>query len=436
VLANADLPWPEATLSSGERIRLDQSAFVKYRGTPNRADRLHLFKTFFSAWQGYARTFGVMLDAEVKKNIFYARSRRYPSALAAALDRNHVPVAVYDAVVGAADEGLPTLHRYLKLRARLLGVADLSYHDIYAPLMAAIAREYTIEDARSLVLEALAPLGDGYGRTLAEGFKRRWVDVWPGRGKRSGAYSNGAVYGEHPFILLNFSGHFDGVSTLAHECGHAMHSHLANAQQPYPKAEYSIFVAEVASTFNEALLYRHCIAGARTDDERLALLASWLDSVRGTFFRQSMFAEFERELYRTSEAGSSLTGERLGEIYLELIRRYHGSSQGVCAIDDLYSVEWAYIPHFYANFYVFQYATGIAAATALASRVLAGAPGARDGYLAFLKAGGSDYPFETLKRAGVDLSASAPYKETIAEMNRVMDEMEQILGRRAEAGTP
>ena len=259
VLATADLPWPEVTLSDGARIRLDQSEYVRARTSPIRQDRLEIFRSFFGTWTAYSRTCGVLFDAEVKKNIFYARARRYPSALAAALDRNRVPVEVYDAMTAAAHEGLPSLHRYLRLRARMLGVSDLGYHDLYAPLAAESERSYSVPEARSLLAESLAPLGREYVEVLDRGFDERWVDFWPTQGKKSGAYSNGEIYGEHPFILMNYNGNFDAVSTLAHEFGHAMHSHLANATQPYPTADYSIFVAEVASTFNEALLANHAI---------------------------------------------------------------------------------------------------------------------------------------------------------------------------------
>jgi len=341
VLANAEMPWPELLLSNGERVVLDQAGFSKVRSAPSRADRLAVFRSFFSTWQGYKRTYGVMLDAEIKKNIFYARSRRYGSALEAAVDRNHVPMAVYDAMVEAVNAGLPSLHRYLGLRARILGVKDLGYHDIYAPLVPSSSRSYTVEEAKALVLDSLAPLGEAYTKDLRSGYESRWVDFWPSPAKRSGAYSNGSIYGQHPFILMNYTGNFDAVSTLAHESGHAMHSWLANHAQPFPTAGYSIFVAEVASTFNEALLYRYAIDHARDDEERLSLLSSWLDGARGTFFRQAMFAEFERALASMAERGEALTGDRLSAVYLDLLRKYMGSRSGVCGIDDLYAVEWA-----------------------------------------------------------------------------------------------
>jgi oligoendopeptidase F len=280
------------------------------------------------------------------------------------------------------------------------------------------------------VLGALKPLGDSYVKVVAQGFESRWMDVFPRQGKRSGAYSAGSVYGAHPFVLMNYNDDYEGLTTMAHEWGHAMHSHLANQTQPYPTADYSIFVAEVASTFNEALLLDRMLKQAKSDDEKLFLLGSYLEGLRGTFFRQAMFAEFELTIHQVAEKGEALTGQRLTEIYGELLRRYHGHDQGVLRIDDAYTVEWAYIPHFYYNFYVYQYATSLAASSLLAKDVLEGQPGAADRYLGLLKAGGSKYPYELLKDAGVDLATPAPYKALEARMNWAMDEIERILVRR------
>lgn len=430
MLMNADLPWPEVTLSGGETARLDPSGFAKHRASADRTDRERVFQTYFDALSGFSRTLGVILDAEVKKTIYYARARRYGSSLEAALDRHRIPVGVYDAMLGAAREGRPTLHRYLKLRRRILGVPTLAYHDIYAPLAAASSRRYSVEEAEAIVLDAVRPLGSAYVESLASGFASRWIDYHPATGKRSGAYSNGSVYGNHPFILMNFTGNFDGVSTLAHECGHAMHSYLANQSQPFPTADYAIFVAEVASTLNEALVYDRCTRLAADDEERLGLLVARLDGMRGTFFRQGQFAQFERRFHRAAEEGTSLTADRLGAWYLEEVRASHGHDEGVCIIDERYRVEWSAIPHFYANFYVFQYATGIAAATFLASRILAGDPEAARQYLGFLSAGGSDYPYALLARYGVDLARPDPYRAAIAAMDHVMDAIEAILDKR------
>ncbi len=433
ILANADLPFPEVTLSDGRKVRLDQAGYSKYRALPDRADRVLVFREFWKTYQGFERTFGTTLDAQVKRDLFYARARNYPSCLASALDNANVPEAVYRTLVAEANRALPTLHRAFKLRGRLLGIPDLAYHDIYPPLVKHAEINFPIEKGEALVLEALAPLGRDYVETVRKGFASRWMDAFPRPGKRSGAYSNGSAYDVHPYVLLNYNDDYESVSTIAHEWGHTMHSYLANAAQPYPTADYPIFVAEVASTFNEALLLHRMLAQAASDDERLFLLGSYLENLRGTFFRQAMFAEFELEIHEAAEKGEALTGAKLTTMYGELLRRYHGHDEGVVRIPDEYTVEWAYIPHFYYNFYVYQYATSLAASTQLSREVLDGKPGAGDRYLAMLRAGGSRYPYELLRDAGVDLASPAPYRALEAQMNWAMDEIERIVARRAAA---
>ena len=431
VLANADVPFPEVTLSTGQKVRLDQAGYAKYRALPNRADRVLVFREFWKTYKAYERTFGTTLDAQVKRDLFYARARNYPTCLAAALDAGNVPESVYRTLVSEANHALPTLYRAFRLRAKLLGIPDLAYYDIYPPLVKHVDMEFPIAKGEALVLEALAPLGPDYVATVRQGFASRWMDVYPQPGKRSGAYSNGSAYDVHPYVLANYNDDYESVSTVAHEWGHAMHSYLANHAQPYPTADYSIFVAEVASTFNEALLLRRMLAQATTDDERLFLLGNYLENLRGTFFRQAMFAEFELAIHEAVERGEALTGAKLTKIYGELLRRYHGSDQGVMRIPDEVAVEWAYIPHFYMDYYVYQYATSLAASTQLAREVLDGQPGARDRYLGLLEAGGSRYPYELLKSAGVDLATPAPYRALEAQMNWAMDEIEKIEARRA-----
>jgi len=293
--------------------------------------------------------------------------------------------------------------------------------------------KFPIDRGEALVLDAVKPLGEEYVADMRKGFTSRWMDVYPQAGKRSGAYSNGSAYDVHPYLLLNYNDDYESVSTLAHEWGHAMHSYLANGAQPYPTANYPTFVAEVASTFNEALLLRRMLAEAKGDDERLFLLGSYLENLRGTFFRQAMFAEFELAIHEAVEKGEALTGEKLSSMYGELLRRYHGHDAGVLKIDDAYTVEWAYIPHFFYNFYVYQYATSIAASTQLARDVLDNKPGARERYLGLLKAGGSRYPYEMLKEAGVDLASPAPYRVLGEQMKWAMDEIEGILAGRSSA---
>jgi oligoendopeptidase F len=318
----------------------------------------------------------------------------------------------------------------------MLGLPDLRYQDLYVPLVAKVNLTFGPDEARAITLEALAPLGKEYVAALRKGFESRWTDYLPTTGKRSGAYSTG-VYGVHPYQLLNFNGQYEDLTTLAHESGHSMHTFLADASQPYPTHSYPIFVAEVASTLNENLLLHHMLSRARDDATRLALLGNYLDGVRTTLFRQTLFAEFELAIHEMAERGEPLTGEGLSALYLKLVREYYGHDQGICRVDDLMGVEWAYIPHFYYDFYVYQYATSLVASTSLARAIrdetAHGKTAARDRYLAMLRAGGSRYPVDLLKAAGVDPTTPAPFGAAMAEMNQVMDEMEKILARRPQA---
>src|SRR5205807_2743475 len=299
----------------------------------------------------------------------------------------------------------------------------------YPPLVPS-GRAYPIDEAVQMMLAAVRPLGDEYVAALKNAVDNRWMDVHPRPKKLSGAHMAGYAYDVHPYLLLNYNDNYESVSTLAHEWGHAMHSHFSNAAQPFITSEYATFVAEIASTFNEALLLEEMLKRAKSDDERLFYLGSALESLRATFFRQAMFGEFEREVHARVDRGEVLSGKRLSELYGAILRRYHGEREGVVKIDDLYTVEWAYIPHFYRAFYVFQYATSIAASSLLAEAVLKNEPGARERYLRLLSAGGSDYPYELVKAAGVDLASSAPYRAVVARMNRIMDEIEAIQARR------
>lgn len=432
ILTDADMPYPTVKLSDGSEVRLDKAAYTRFRALPNREDRVKVFAEFWETFAAFERTLGVLLDGQVKRDLFLARARNYPTCLAASLDDGKVPDVVYHTLIAEANRALPTLHRAFGLRGRLLGIPDLAYHDIYPALVPGLDMTFPIDQARALVVESVKPLGNEYAGVVKHGFESRWMDVHPRPGKRSGAYSNGSAYDVHPYVLMNYNDDYESLSTLAHEWGHAMHSHLANQAQPFPTADYSIFVAEVASTFNEALLLDLMLKRATTDDERLSLLGSYLEGLRGTFFRQTMFAEFELMIHTAAERGEALSGKRLTAMYGELLRRYHGHEQGVMRIDDAYAVEWAYIPHFYYNFYVYQYATSLAASSLFAKEVLEGKEGARERYLNLLKAGGSKYPYELLKDAGVDLATPAPYRALEARMNWAMDEIEKILARRKE----
>jgi oligoendopeptidase F len=429
LLHNAELPRPEVTLSSGETVTLTPSDFGRVRSRANRDDRRLVFERFFDSYQGYRETLGQNLFQGVKTHMFHARARGYDSALAAALDAENIPTRVYHNLVEQVRAGLPSLHRYYRLRARALKIERLEYHDLHCPLVRDGARSYTVDEARELMRVSLVPLGETYAEGLERALHDRWIDWHPRPGKRAGAYASGAAYDVHPYVLLNFNDDYESVSTLGHELGHAMHSYLSNKAQPYPCAGYSIFVAEVASTFNEALLMERMLADAGSDRERLMLLAAYLDNLRATLFRQTMFAEFELKIHERGERGEALTGEGLSADYLELLRDHHGHADGVMHIDERYAVEWAAIPHFHYNFYVYQYATGITAATALAEAVLAGNGDARERYLRFLSSGGSDYSLELLRKAGVDLETPEPYEATRRAFDARLDQLEALLDR-------
>lgn len=429
ILANADIQWPTIKLVDGTEAHLDQAGYTRWRSAPNRADRRAVFEAFWKEFRDYERTFGVSLYSQVKTDWFRASVRKYPSCLAAALSEDNVPETVYRTLLDQTHATLPTLYRYFKLRGRLLGIADLHYWDIYPPIVK-LDKKFSLTTAKQLVLAAVQPLGADYERQLASSLNGRYTDYLPQSGKTSGAYMNGSAYDVHPYVLMNYVDDYESVSTIAHEWGHGLHSLLANRAQPFPTSQYSIFVAEIASTLNEALLLDHMLKVADNDDERLFYLGSALEGLRGTFYRQAMFAEFELKIHELVEKGESLTGPKLSQIYGELLRKYHGDAQGVMKIDDLVTIEWAYIPHFYYGFYVYQYATSIAASSAFADRILKGEPGAVDTYLAMLKAGGSDHPYELVKRAGVDLATPAPYQALAARMNSIMDQIDAILAKR------
>jgi len=429
ILSNAEVPWPTVKLSDGKEVKIDQAAYTHYREAPNREDRKKVFDAFWGTWKEFERTFGVTLYESLKKDSAYAKVRKYPDSITRALDANKIPVAVYDTLIAQANANLPTLHRYFRLRARMLGVTDMRYYDIYPPLVGGDFK-YPIDEGKRLMLEATKPLGADYVAAIDKGLKDRWMDVYPRPKKLAGAHMAGAAYDVHPYVLMNYTDNYESVSTLVHEWGHAMHSHLANRAQPYVTAGYPIFTAEIASTFNEALLLDMTVKNAKSDDERLLYLGSALEALRGTFFRQAMFAEFERDVHARVDKGESLTGTKLSQIYGDILRRYHGDKEGVVKIDDLYTVEWAYISHFYSPYYVYQYATSLAASSLLAQMVMKGGPAERERYLKLLAAGGSDYPYDLVKVAGVDLATPAPYEATATRMNRIMDEIEGILAKK------
>ncbi|TDO03701.1 oligoendopeptidase F [Sunxiuqinia elliptica] len=428
--SNAEMPKPEVTLSDGSKIAIGSAEYGRYRASSNRADRETVFNAYWNNFAKFKASYGEMLYGNVKSDIFNARARHYESSLEASLYPNNIPVEVYHSLVDNVNENLPAFHRYLKIKQRMMGVDTLKYLDLYAPVVKDVDLKYSYDEATTLILEALKPLGKEYVSTVEKAVDERWIDVYPTPGKRSGAYSNGAFYDGHPFILLNYNDLYDDVSTLAHELGHTMQSYFSNKTQPYPTADYETFVAEVASTFNEVLLFNYMIDRVEDDDVKLSILMEWLDRFKGTLFRQTQFAEFELKIHEEAEKGKPLTGDEFSEIYADIVNRYYGHKEGVCHVDDYMHMEWAYIPHFYYNFYVYQYSTSFTASISLAEKVMSGDKQALDSYIEFLSAGGSDYPIELLKSAGVDMTSTEPFEKTIASMNKVMDEIEKILDKK------
>ena len=431
ILTNADFPYPTITLGDGRMVKVDQAGYSELRTSKNRDDRKAAMSSFFGALGGFSRTFGTTINSEVQKVLFYARARKYNSNLDASLDPANIPVTVYTRLVAGVNRHLPTFHRYLKLRKRMMEISDdLHYYDLYAPLVSSVDLRYSPEEAQKHVLAAFAPLGSDYQGVVHRAFKERWLDWHPTDGKRSGAYSNGGAYDVHPYMLLNYLGQYNDVSTLAHELGHTMHSYYSNKTQPYQMADYATFVAEVASTFNEALLIDHMLKQIKDTPTRLSLLGNYLENIKATVFRQTQFAEFELRLHEMAEKREPITGDALAKLYLDITRRYYGHDQKVTVVDDYIAHEWSFVPHFYRDFYVFQYATSFTAAEALSAKVLSGDKEATKRYLTFLSAGGSDYPVELLKKAGVDMTTDEPLDLTIRKMNAVMDEMEKLLSVR------
>jgi oligoendopeptidase F len=429
ILSNADFPYPTVTLSNGKTAKIDQAGFGELRASANREDRQKVMNAFFSALGGFGRTYGTTMNSSVQKAIFYAKARKYPTTLEMALDSANIPTTVYTRLVDGVNKNLPAFHRYLRLRKRMMGVDQLHYYDLYAPLVASVDLKYSPEEAQKHVLASLGPLGPDYASVVQRAFNERWIDLFPSEGKRSGAYSNGGAYDVHPYMLINYLGQYNDVSTLTHELGHTMHSYYSNKVQPYPLAGYPIFVAEVASTFNEALLIEHMLRQIKDDATRLSLLGNYLENIKATVFRQTQFAEFELRMHEMAQKGQPLTGDALAKLYLDITKKYYGHDQGVAVVDDYIAHEWSYIPHFYRDFYVFQYATSFTASSALAEKVMAGDEAAKKRYLTFLSSGGSKYPIDLLKEAGVDMTTDEPLDLTIKKMNRVMDEMEKLLAK-------
>lgn len=424
MLNNADLTFPKIKGEDGEETELTHGRFITFLESSDRSVREAAFKAMYGTYSKYTNTLASTLAGSVKKDNFYADVRKFPSARAAALHGNAIPESVYDGLVEAVHEHLPLLHRYVALRKRVLGLDELHMYDMYTPLVSEVEMKVSYEEAKQLMVEGLAPLGAEYKHILEEGLSERWVDVRETRGKRSGAYSSGA-YDTQPFILMNWQDNINNLFTLAHEFGHSVHSYYTRKSQPYPYGDYSIFVAEVASTTNEALLNDYLLKKVTDRKEKLYLLNNQLETFRGTLFRQTMFAEFEHAIHDAARLGQSLTPEFLTSTYYALNQKYFGEE---IVLDEEIGLEWARIPHFYYNYYVYQYATGISAAAALTDQILEEGQPAVERYINnFLKAGSSDYPIEVLKAAGVDMTTKAPVEAALRQFERVLDEFEALL---------
>ncbi|AYE52796.1 oligoendopeptidase F [Priestia megaterium NCT-2] len=425
MLNNADLEFPSIKDENGEEVEITHGRYIRFLESSDRRVREEAFKAVYETYGKFKNTFASTLSGTVKKDNFSARVRHYDSARHSALSTNNIPEEVYDNLVKTVNDNLHLLHRYIDLRKKVLGIEELHMYDLYTPLVKDVKMEVTYEEAKDYILKGLKPLGEDYLNVLKEGFENRWVDVHENKGKRSGAYSSG-TYGTNPYILMNWQDNVNNLFTLAHEFGHSVHSYYTRKTQPYPYGDYSIFVAEVASTCNEALLNDYLLKTIDDEKQRLYLLNHYLEGFRGTVFRQTMFAEFEHDVHVRAQNGEPLTPELLTKLYYDLNKKYFGDN---LVIDEEIGLEWARIPHFYYNYYVYQYATGFSAAAALSKQILEEGNAAVERYVGFLKSGSSDYPIEVLKKAGVDMTTSQPIEEALAVFEEKLTEMERLLNQ-------
>ncbi|KPH69340.1 MULTISPECIES: oligoendopeptidase F [Bacillaceae] len=423
MLNNADLPFPAIKDENGEEIDLTHGRYSRFMESKDRRVRKDAFKAMYDTYGQFKNTFASTLSGTVKTHNFSAKVRNYDSARQSALDNNNIPEEVYDNLVEAVNDKLPLLHRYIELRKKVLGVDELHMYDMYTPLVKDVEMKISYDEAKDYVIKGLKPLGEEYGKILEQSFENRWIDVVENKGKRSGAYSSGA-YGTNPYVLLNWQDNVNNTFTLAHELGHSLHSYYTRKNQPYRYGNYSIFVAEVASTCNEALLNDYMLKNLEDEKEKLYLLNHFLEGFRGTVFRQTMFAEFEHDIHVQAKNGEALTADKLTEIYYALNKKYYGDA---VVSDEEIGLEWARIPHFYYDYYVYQYATGYSAATALANQILTEGDPAVERYLEFLKAGSSDDPIEVLKKAGVDMTSKQPILGALDVFEEKLNEMEKLL---------
>ena len=423
IMDNADMLFPEVEDEDGETVRITHGRFIALLESANRQVRENTFKKYYSTYKQFLNTYASLYNGQVKQQIFYAKARKYESTLVASVDANNVSPVVYHNLVDTVNKNLDKLHRYVGLRKKCLGVDELHMYDIYTPMVSGVAKKIPFEEAKETVLKALAPLGEDYVAKVKEGFESRWIDVYENQGKVSGAYSAGA-YGTHPYVLLNYNESLDNMFTLIHEMGHAMHSYYSNSTQPYIYSQYKIFVAEVASTCNEILLLEYLLKNTTDKKERAYLLNHYLDMFKGTLFRQTQFAEYEMRSNEMVEKGESLNADNLCELYLDINKKYYGEEM---ISDEEISYEWARIPHFYYDFYVYQYATSFSAAVAIAHDILREGGSVVEKYKEFLSGGCSEAPVELLKKVGVDMESPVPIQAALDVMGEVIDELEECI---------
>lgn len=424
MLNNADLEFPAIKDENGQEVEITHGRYIRFLESEDRRVREDAFKGVYETYGKFRNTFASTLSGNIKKDNFNARVRKYDSARHAALSANNIPESVYENLVSTINNNLHLLHRYVKLRRKVLGVDKLHMYDLYTPLVKNVKMEITYPEAKDIILKGLAPMGEEYLGLLREGFENRWIDVQENKGKRSGAYSSGS-YGTNPYILMNWQDNVNNLFTLAHELGHSLHSYYTRNTQPYAYGSYSIFVAEVASTCNEALLNDYLLKSIDDEQKRLYLLNHYLEGFRGTVFRQTMFAEYEHLIHQKAQNNEALTADSLTEAYYDLNKKYFGQED--IEIDKEIGLEWSRIPHFYYNYYVYQYATGFSAATALSKQILEEGEPAVKRYIDYLKAGSSDYPIEVLKKAGVDMTSPKPIEDACKVFEEKLNEMESLL---------
>lgn len=428
ILNDVDIPAPTVTLTDGSKVELNYANYYKYRASKIPEDRAIAFREYWKNHKKYENTLAVLFDGGMKMDLFSARARKFASCLQARLFQDNIDTTVYYTLIKEVRENLPSLHKYLKLKQKMLGLKTLKYEDLWASAVKNVTKIYPYSQAKELVLKSLEVMGPEYQDGLKQAFNNGWIDVYPNKDKESGAYSD-ALYDVHPYVKMNYDGEYSNVSTLAHELGHSMHSWLTNKNQHYVNSSYTTFLAEIASTFNENLLMEYLLKKETDDNLKLFIIDQFLERARQTIYRQTLFAEFELAMHQQVEQGQTLTAEWLNKKYLDLTRTYYGHDKGVTLVDDYIEVEWSKIPHFFYNFYVFQYSTGFVSSMALSENVISGKPNAVDKYLGMLKSGNSDYSIKLLQNAGVDMTTADPYKAAFKRFDDLVNLMEQIYDR-------